>query len=384
MKRYRLFLTVASAWALCLLTVACQGDATREAISRQLEQYPASRVQDIYKSFCQDNLGPGHLIPDTAQARAYLMSELKVYREDLSVGRYRKPQLRYMPVGDQGNYVRVDLSVVLDGLVDAETLLDAFVRSANEGKVISRDAWQQKWSEVEAVIREDFPEIPGASGDLAAIDSLVSSGQLILHHSELFNETYHPHYRIVDRQIFDKELKDKITKSTPGTMREIQPTEIKENPISLFDETWALVTAGVPGKLNTMTISWGSLGELWNKPVVTVYVSSSRYTHEFMERNGRFTVAFFPERYRQALNYLGTHSGRDSDKIAASGLTLEFLDSGQPSFAEARMVIEARKIYGAPFSTEGMGDVPAQFYASRNLGVHSVYVGEIEHVWVRE
>lgn len=384
MKRYRLFLTVASAWALCLLTVACQGDATREAISRQLEQYPASRVQDIYKSFCQDNLGPGHLIPDTAQARAYLMSELKVYREDLSVGRYRKPQLRYMPVGDQGNYVRVDLSVVLDGLVDAETLLDAFVRSANEGKVISRDAWQQKWSEVEAVIREDFPEIPGASGDLAAIDSLVSSGQLILHHSELFNETYHPHYRIVDRRIFDKELKDKITKSTPGTMREIQPTEIKENPISLFDETWALVTAGVPGKLNTMTISWGSLGELWNKPVVTVYVSSSRYTHEFMERNGRFTVAFFPERYRQALNYLGTHSGRDSDKIAASGLTLEFLDSGQPSFAEARMVIEARKIYGAPFSTEGMGDVPAQFYASRNLGVHSVYVGEIEHVWVRE
>ena len=167
-------------------------------------------------------------------------------------------------------------------------------------------------------------------------------------------------------------------------MREIQPTEIKENPISLFDETWALVTAGVPGKLNTMTISWGSLGDLWNKPVVTVYVSSSRYTHEFMERNGRFTVAFFPERYRQALNYLGTHSGRDSDKIAASGLTLEFLDSGQPSFAEAQMVIEARKIYGAPFSTEGMGDVPAQFYASRNLGVHSVYVGEIEHVWIRE
>lgn len=232
MKRYRLYLIVASAWTMCLLTVACQGNVTREAISRQLEQYPASRVQDIYKSFCQDNLGPGHLIPDTVQARAYLMSELKAYREDLGGDRYRKPQLRYMPVGDQGNYVRVDLSVVLDGLVDAETLLDAFVRSANEGKVISQDAWPQKWSEVEAVIREDFPEIPGASGDLAVIDSLVSSGQLILHHSEIFSETYHPHYRIVDRRIFDKELKDKISKSPVELCEKFNPLRSKRTPLA--------------------------------------------------------------------------------------------------------------------------------------------------------
>ena len=102
-----------------------------------------------------------------------------------------------------------------------------------------------------------------------------------------------------------------------------------------------------------------------------------------MEREDRFTVAFFPEQYRPALNYLGTCSGRDSDKIAESGLTLELLASGQPSFAEADMVIEARKIYGAPFSAEGFGDVPAAFYASRGIGIHSVYIGEIEHVWVR-
>ena len=166
-------------------------------------------------------------------------------------------------------------------------------------------------------------------------------------------------------------------------MREIQPTEIKANPIALFDQDWALVTAGVPGDVNTMTISWGSLGELWNKPVVTVYVSSDRFTHEFLERNDRFTVAFFPEECRQALTYLGSHSGRDSDKISESGLTLEFLESGQPSFAEANMVIEARKIYGAPFDKEGFGDVPTHFYGSRGMGIHSVYIGEIEHVWVR-
>lgn len=165
--------------------------------------------------------------------------------------------------------------------------------------------------------------------------------------------------------------------------REILPTEIKENPIELFDQKWALVTAGVPGKVNTMTISWGSLGELWGKPVVTVYVSSSRYTHGFMEENDHFTVAFFPPESRGALQYLGSHSGRDGDKIAASGLTLEWLQSGLPSFKEADMIIEARKIYGAPFNVEGFGDVPTKMYESGRMGVHSEYVGEIEHVWVR-
>lgn len=167
-------------------------------------------------------------------------------------------------------------------------------------------------------------------------------------------------------------------------MQEIRPSEIKENPVTLFDDKWALLTAGVPGDLNTMTISWGTLGELWNKDVITVFVSSSRYTHVFMERNDRFTVAFFPERYRPALSYLGSHSGRDSDKIAESGLTLEFLPSSQPSFKEAEMVIEARKIYGAPFSPEGLGDVPSRFYQERGMGIHSIYIGEIEHVWVRD
>lgn len=209
MKRFHL-LAIPVVLALGLFVSACQSDPVREAISKQLECYPESRVQDIYKSFCQDNLGPGHLIPNPEQARAYLLSELKDYQEDLENGKYTKPQLRHVPVGDQGNYVRVDLSVVLDGLVDAETLLDSFVRSANDGKVLSEEAWKQKWSGVADVIRRHFPDIPGAAEDLAAIDSLITAGHLILHHSEAFSESYNPHYRIVDRQIFDNEIKERI------------------------------------------------------------------------------------------------------------------------------------------------------------------------------
>lgn len=210
MKPFFHLLAIPVVLAFGLLVSACQTDPVREAISKQLECYPESRVQDIYKSFCQDNLGPGHLIPNPEQARAYLLSELKEYQEDLENGKYTKPQLRYVPVGDQGHYVRVDLSVVLDGLVDADTLLDSFVRSANEGKALSEEAWKQKWSGVADVIRRHFPDIPGEAEDLAAIDSLITAGHLILHHSEAFSKSYNPHYRIVDRQIFDNEIKERI------------------------------------------------------------------------------------------------------------------------------------------------------------------------------
>jgi hypothetical protein len=167
-------------------------------------------VQDIYKSFCQDCLGPGHLIPNPDAARAYLMEELQAYREDLDSGRYEIPAERCVSVGDAGNYIRVDLSVVLDSLVDAETLLDAFVRSANEGKTLSEEAWRAKWVSVANVIRKDFPALPDAEADLAAIDSLMAEGHYILHHSPIFEQTYHPHYRIVARDIFEKDLKDRL------------------------------------------------------------------------------------------------------------------------------------------------------------------------------
>jgi hypothetical protein len=113
----------------------------------------------------------------------------------------------YYPVGDEGNYVRVDLSVVLDGLIDEETFLDAFIRSANEGKRSTEEQWVAKWKDLEKVIRKDFPDIPDADKDLVIIDSLIEKGDLIMHHSEAFTEAYNPHYRIIARDVFEKGLK---------------------------------------------------------------------------------------------------------------------------------------------------------------------------------
>ena len=66
-----------------------------------------------------------------------------------------------------------------------------------------------------------------------------------------------------------------------------------------FNKDWALLTAGDKNKYNTMTISWGTLGILWNKEVVTVFVRKSRYTHEFIENNEYFTVSFYSDEYKK-------------------------------------------------------------------------------------
>ena len=196
---------------LLFLFLGCQPSSEKTAIESQLRDYPESRVLDIYKSFCQDNLGPGHLIPNPQSAKNYLMSELETFREDLDSARYDAPGIMYYPAGDKGNYVRVDLSVVLDGLVGEEAFLDAFVRSANEGKRLTEEQWVAKWKRIEKIILRDFPGIPDAKEDLETINSYLDKGELIIHHSEAFSKAYNPHYRIIARGIFEKEIKPRIT-----------------------------------------------------------------------------------------------------------------------------------------------------------------------------
>ena len=75
--------------------------------------------------------------------------------------------------------------------------------------------------------------------------------------------------------------------------------EFTTDILSVFDKKWALLTAGDKDKFNTMTVSWGGLGTIWGKPVATVYVRKSRYTHDFMEDNDYFTVSFYPEECRK-------------------------------------------------------------------------------------
>lgn len=179
----------------------------------------------------------------------------------------------------------------------------------------------------------------------------------------------------------EQQAKNTPSSPTANKWEKVTPQSLKENPFTLFKDEWMLLAAGKKGNMNAMTIGWGNLGTLWGSPVVTVYVEKSRYTHSFMERNEYFTVTAFPEQHREALKYMGTHSGRDGDKIKAAKLTTEFTDLGNPIFEEGRLVIECKKIYGAPFDPTGFGEKGKEVYKNRQL--HSVYVGEIVNVWIK-
>ena len=117
---------------------------------------------------------------------------------------------------------------------------------------------------------------------------------------------------------------------------EIKAEELKDNPFDLIGKQWMLITAGNEEKCNTMTASWGGVGIMWGKPTATAYIRDSRYTKEFVDREDYFTLAFFGEEHREALNLCGRVSGRDEDKIKEAGLTPYYVD-GTVAFEEAKM-----------------------------------------------
>lgn len=151
--------------------------------------------------------------------------------------------------------------------------------------------------------------------------------------------------------------------------------EFNTNIFEQYDKKWALLTAGDKDKFNTMTISWGGLGTLWNKPVATVYVRTSRYTNEFMKDNDYFTVSFYPEECKKTLGVLGSKSGRDMDKIHESGLTPKEVENGV-TFAEAEVSLVCKKMICQRLEPTNMTpEIAKQFY--ENEAEHDMYVGEV-------
>lgn len=164
--------------------------------------------------------------------------------------------------------------------------------------------------------------------------------------------------------------------------REISVEELKDNPFTLINKDWMLITAGNQDKHNTMTASWGGVGELWGKYVSTIYIRPQRYTLEFVEREDFYSLCFFGPEYRQALSLCGSKSGRDVDKDAATGLTPRF-DQAAPYYEQARLVFICRKLYKQDMTEEAFLDKSLldKWYDN---DLHRMFIGEIVKVLVKE
>ena len=191
-----------------LLSVAVSAQDVEGFINRQLQTYPKSRLLDIYKSCFQDYMGAEHLVSDRQRVKVYLDEELNTTSLDDLMPWY------YEPCGIDSCYYRVSIRAIKEGIITEDQLLDAFIRSANSETRHSVESWSDRWHMIIGTIDQIKLDLPDFQEDKQFIDSVLSVGKYAISHSPEYREAYHPHYRIVERNIFEKEIKPMIERKT--------------------------------------------------------------------------------------------------------------------------------------------------------------------------
>ncbi|NLK40316.1 MAG: flavin reductase family protein [Clostridiales bacterium] len=165
--------------------------------------------------------------------------------------------------------------------------------------------------------------------------------------------------------------------------KQLQPNQLNENTFKLLGTDWAILTAtDRNGLYNGMTISWGGLGFLWNKPVFTCYIRPQRYTYELARNADNITLSFFDEKYRSALRLFGAKSGRDLDKAATAGLT-PITDDAGTYYEEARLVIVGKILYSDMLKKDAFLDSSLLTHYQKD-DFHRMYICEISDILTKD
>ena len=166
----------------------------------------------------------------------------------------------------------------------------------------------------------------------------------------------------------------------PPALNRIEASELRLRPFYLLDQEWALLVGGRE-RPNPMTVSWGGLGTLWNRPVVTVYVRPTRFTFSLLEREPEFTLNILPASMKSVLDLCGTRSGRDLDKWEAAGIRPEPSERvAVPRVKGAELSLECRVIATLTIDPARFLD-PAieELYPQKDY--HTAFVGEVLAAW---
>ena len=159
-------------------------------------------------------------------------------------------------------------------------------------------------------------------------------------------------------------------------MKEINIRDLNKSAVKMISDEWALLTAGNKESFNTMTVSWGGIGELWGKDVAFVFVRPQRYTKEFIDREGKMTLSFFDGEYKKEMGLCGKKSGRDIDKFKETGLTPEFTD-GTVYIKEAANVLVLKTIAVTEIKADDILQKEIIPDCYENGDFHKVYICEI-------
>ncbi|MHC4093622.1 MAG: flavin reductase family protein [Planctomycetota bacterium] len=163
-----------------------------------------------------------------------------------------------------------------------------------------------------------------------------------------------------------------------------QPALARETYARMTSEGILIVSLHETGRLNPMTIGWGTFGLIWGRPMFQVLVRPSRYTYECLEHTGDYTVNVMPAELSDTTTRCGTTSGRDLDKMAQNELTaLPSRHIKSAGLAQANIVFECRVVHYNDVKAPTFPDeIVTNYYPEGDF--HRVYFGQILAVSVRQ
>ena len=190
--------------ALLLNSCHSQTHPREDFVRSYFLKYPEATLQDIYKGSFQDVFGPAHLLTNREAVENYINLEIETAEslegED------------YVPCGWQGNFYQVNLKVIADGRIPMDDFVDAFIASANGIDTTLTQAWLEEWEQLQQATRKIVPHLQGFKEDSTLLANLLKQGKYVVHHSRKFNQHYHPHYRIIRRDLFEKKIFPKLNR----------------------------------------------------------------------------------------------------------------------------------------------------------------------------
>lgn len=186
---------------LLIINIESKFDMDLTILLEQIKNHPNQTLQDVYKSCYQDEYGPGHLISNESSAINSLLQEINTIEKDYT------PITLFEQTGIYGNYLRVDLTLVRDGVIPFFVLFRALTISATIGGQKSDENWSTIWSEIVEEVKKAELKFENFEEDLANLDRISKSEDKVVHHSEMYENIYHPHYRIIEKNAFEKFIK---------------------------------------------------------------------------------------------------------------------------------------------------------------------------------
>ncbi len=170
-------------------------------------------------------------------------------------------------------------------------------------------------------------------------------------------------------------------------MKEVAFNEYLKEAYDSFLPNGTFLTVKGKNELNTMTIGWGSIGIIWRKPIFTVLVRKSRYTHKLIENTDQFTVSFaFNDNMKRELKICGTKSGRDIDKFKECNLkTIPGKKVKTPVIANCDLHYECEIKYKQDMNPDNLNeDIKKTYYNNLNNDYHTLYYGEIVSCYLED